>query len=182
MPFHMNPKHHAFHFHRQNNVLLCVHDKAVALLEQMVERRIQPDEVCYGATIAALSEVAASETRSNWGAGERTPAEVLASPPPTARNSGEEEEEEEGDDNKDTAVTVDVDVDNGNDDGDNAISDGPDGGAGSGSTAPAVVSMRAHEKAVALIQQMRQNGPRCVMRMKLGDYYRRSFVCVYVGL
>lgn len=69
----------------------------MALLSEMPLKGVEPDVVCYGATITALSEVAGTQNRIAWG----------------ARGQGGEE------------------------------------------------SARAHEKAVALIQQMRRKGPRC---------------------
>lgn len=106
------------------------HEKAVALLEQMGERCIQPDEVCYGATIAALSEVAGKQTRSTWGAGTKEATPVQAGPKETSWGS-----KREG-----GAVTH-ADRAPGEHDGD-------------------IVPTRAHEKAVALIERMRRDGPR----------------------
>lgn len=114
------------------------HVKAVALLEQMGERRIQPDEVCYGATIAALSEAAGTQTRSTWGASGPAASKVVA--PPRGTSWASAEGEDRGDDG--TATTAGAGA---------AVSGGKDG---------SVVPTRAHEKALALMEQMRRDGPR----------------------
>lgn len=104
----------------------------------MVERRIEPDEVCYGATIAALSEAAGTQTRSTWGAGGQAAAKIVVAPRGTSWASAEGESR----DDEDSASTL--------------------GAAVSGRNGQRITPTRAHEKAVALIEQMRRDGPRLV--------------------
>lgn len=87
----------------------------------MPSRRVEPDVVCFGAAISALSEVAAGQSTSTWGEKKR-----------------------------DTATRE-------TEDGGQHASEG---GAVAGGGGKAVLPTRAHEKAVALIQQMRRDGPR----------------------
>ncbi|CAM9840682.1 unnamed protein product, partial [Choristocarpus tenellus] len=94
--------------------------EAVLLLAEMPTKRLLPDEVCYGAAIAALSDAASSDAVSAWG--------------------GEHSQRWGGDSDE---------VDDGWDGVEAAAADGKGG-----------VMMRAHEKCLSLIQEMKENSPR----------------------
>lgn len=152
--------------------------KAVALLSEMTSRGIKPDQVCYGAAIAALSEVAASHKhRVHWGrvTGDES-AQARDSAVLARMNEGEVEaveEEENGEGEADRSDRVD-----GRDEADaGGVADEEKPGDGHVDVrdevasvgeveAPATASAAEppslpHDKAVSLIEEMRRQGPRC---------------------
>lgn len=156
----------------------CRRFKAVALLLEMTSRGIKPDQVCYGAAIAALSEVAASyKHRVHWGSVmEDGSAEALDSVVAGRVNAGEVEAVDEGENDEGGADRSDrVDGRDEADAGGVVDEERPAGGYGGiddeaasvGEVEASVTASAAeppslpHDKAVSLIEEMRRQGPRC---------------------